>query len=112
MQESNMILEQRRRKVLLESNYSNKYFITEAVQTQVMWTSCGGDNVELTDESKAKLELGDKVGDKQLYYFSSEPQDTVGEYKIMECLDPEIGKKNDLEIVVYEGKNYLSKFYG
>ena len=99
--ESNIILEQRR----------NKTYLNESTVTQVMWTSCGNDNTELTPESKKKLEMGDKVGDKQYYYFSSEPQDTVGEYKIMDCLGPEIGKKNDLEILNYSGKNYLSKNY-
>ena len=112
IQESNMILEQRRRKILSESNYRNRRSITEAVIEQIMWTSCGGDNTELSDESKELLQLGDKVGDKQLYYFSSEPQDTVGEYKIMDCLGPEVNKKNDLEMVNYEGKNYLYKYYG
>ncbi len=105
IKESNVILEQRRLNL--------KSLITEAVDNnmQLLWTSCGGDNTELTPDAKSKLELGDKVGGKQLYYFSSEPKDTVGSYSIMECLGPEINKKDDLEIEVYDGKNYLIKHY-
>lgn len=101
IKESNILLESRR----------NKSLISEAFQDQLLWTSCGGDDTELTPESKGKLMMGTKVGDQQLYYFSSEPQDTAGEYKIMDCLGPEIGKKDDLEITKYNGKNYLYKRY-
>ena len=104
IRESNILLEGRR----------NRSLITEAInEPQLLWVSCGGDETELTPESKGKLELGTKVGDKQLYYFSSEPQDTAGEYKIMDCLGPEINKteKDDLEITVYNGKKYLYKNY-
>ena len=77
----------------------------------IYWTTCGGDNVELSEESKKKLKIGEIVNGKQTYYFGDIPNDKFGEYEIMECLGPEIGKNGDLLIDEYQGKQYLSKNY-
>ena len=104
IQESNMILEQRRKNLIRES-------AVDLGTMTLYWTTCGGNNVVLSDESKKKLQLDGVLNGKQHLHFAQEPNDVNGEYKIMECLGPEVGKKNDLFIDTYEGNNYLTKAY-
>jgi hypothetical protein len=77
----------------------------------IYWMSCGGDEVELTPDSKKLLLPGKVINNTQYYYFDSEPNDAIGEYKIMECLGPEIGKQDDLYIDGDSGKLFLTKNY-
>ncbi len=105
IQQSNMILEQRRRVYK---------FISESVDlgtTKLYWTTCGGTNVLLTDESKKKLQLDGEVSGKQYLHFAQEPNDVNGNFNIMDCLGPEVDKKNDLFIDEFEGNMYLTKSY-